>query len=176
MRIIAGTLNGRQFAAPKGHKTHPMSDKARGGLFSVLGDIDGLSILDAFAGSGALGFEAISRGARTVLAIELDRNAQDTIVRNVKELGLRSYKLVRANAGAWSSTNEGQQFDIVFSAPPYDRLQEALVRTLVQHVKPDGLYVLDWPGNLELPEFDVATLVHQKGYGDAQLAFYRKIS
>jgi 16S rRNA (guanine(966)-N(2))-methyltransferase RsmD len=80
MRIIAGTLGGRTFESPHGRRTHPMSDKVRGSLFNTLGDIDGLTILDAFAGSGALAFEAISRGAEHVLAIEIDNRAQDPTV------------------------------------------------------------------------------------------------
>ena len=68
MRIIAGTLKGQQFQTPHSHKTHPMGDKIRGALFNVLGDIEGLSFLDAFSGSGALAFEAASRGAASVLA------------------------------------------------------------------------------------------------------------
>ena len=72
MRIIAGYLGGRQFNSPRSNRTHPMSDKARGGLFNALGDISGLTVLDAFAGSGALSFEAISRGAESVIAVDID--------------------------------------------------------------------------------------------------------
>jgi 16S rRNA (guanine966-N2)-methyltransferase len=70
MRIIAGTLKNREFKSPHGHKTHPMSDKVRGSLFNVLGDIEGLTFLDAFTGSGALAVEAASRGAASVIAVD----------------------------------------------------------------------------------------------------------
>ena len=70
MRIIAGDLKGREFKSPRGRTTRPMSEKTRGALFNTLGDIEGLSVLDGFAGSGALVFEAISRGAVSALAIE----------------------------------------------------------------------------------------------------------
>src|SRR5881392_748421 len=106
MRIIAGKLKGRQFQTPHGHRTHPMSDKARGALFNVLGDIEGLTFLDAFAGSGALAFEAVSRGAKSIVAIERDRPAHSVIERNIKELGLSGQvKGVKANAGGWSIHN-----------------------------------------------------------------------
>ena len=90
MRIIAGTLKGRIFAAPHTLRTHPMSDKARGALFNVLGDVEGMSVLDAFAGSGALGFEALSRGASHVTSIDKDRMAVKTIKNNAVELSVES--------------------------------------------------------------------------------------
>src|SRR3989344_8852858 len=124
MRIIAGFLKGRSFHSPPGHRSHPMSDKIRGALFNILGDIKGLTFLDAFAGSGALSFEAASRGAKHVAAIEKDSPAYATIEKNIKELGLG--KLVhasRANAGGWSNQNTEIEFDIVLLEPPYDLLQ-----------------------------------------------------
>jgi 16S rRNA (guanine966-N2)-methyltransferase len=177
MRIIAGVLAGRHFESPRTHRTHPMSDKARGGLFNTLGDIDGLTILDAFAGSGALSFEAISRGSGHVTAVEIDKTAHRTIEENIAGLQLRRdrIKAIRANASGWSDNNPDKLFDIVFSAPPYDNLQEALVRKLVKHVKPDGLYVLDWPGKTAPPDLDGTELLKASDYGDAQLVFYRKI-
>ena len=140
MRIIAGSLGGRQFVSPRGHRTHPMSDKIRGALFNALGDIGGLSVLDAFAGSGALGYEAISRGARHVTAIDSDPAAQRAIAENITSLKLsRHIKLIRASATAWLSTTD-EAFDIVLCDPPYDDVQVALLAQLAQW-RPSG-----WPG------------------------------
>jgi len=176
MRIIAGTLKGRQFDAPHGQRTHPMSEKARGGLFSILGDINGLAVLDAFAGSGALSFEAISRGASKAVAIDIDKSANSTIVKGIASLGLQGrMKAIRANASGWSDNNTEIQFDIVFAAPPYDDVQPQLVQKLTKHVKPSGLYILDWPSQMEAPELDGLELIKQQNYGDAQLVFYRKV-
>src|SRR5579883_2683533 len=106
MRIVAGTLGGRQFEAPKGHRTHPMSDKVRGALFNMLGDISGLTVFDAFAGSGALSFEAISRGAKSAVAVDIDKSAHKTILKNAKQLGVPAQlKAIRANASGWSDNN-----------------------------------------------------------------------
>jgi 16S rRNA (guanine966-N2)-methyltransferase len=154
-----------------------MSEKARGGLFNILGDIGGLTILDAFAGSGALGFEAISRGAKHVTAVDVDKNAINTLKDSAEGLGItQQIKAIRANASGWSDNNSETTFDIVLSAPPYDDLQLQLVQKLTKHVKPGGLYVLDWPGNLKVPELTNMKLLKNKQYGDAQLAFYRRIS
>lgn len=174
MRVIAGRLGGRNFEAPHGHRTHPMSDKARGGLFNSLGDIEGLTLLDAFAGSGALAFEAVSRSAAHVVAIDIDKRAYETIKKNASSLGLDDQiKAIRANASGWSDNNPDAQFDIVIAAPPYDDLQPNVVGKLARHVNETGLFVLDWPAGeppLQLAGF---RQIAEKNYGDAQIIFYR---
>jgi 16S rRNA (guanine966-N2)-methyltransferase len=175
MRIIAGRLKGAAFASPHGHRTHPMSDKVRGALFNALGDINGLTVLDAFAGSGALAFEAISRGAAAVTLIDKDMAAQRAIVENISALRLRPVaKLIRAGANAWLQATSND-FDLVLLDPPYDDLQTELLTKLADRVKPGGLVVLSLP-----PSATFQLLTHQlvatKVYGDATLAFYRRIS
>lgn len=170
-------LKGQQFHTPHGHKTHPMSDKMRGALFNILGDIEGLSILDAFAGSGALAFEAASRGAKSVIAVDSDSAAHMVIERNVKELHLqKTVKVTKANTGGWSIHNMERKFDIVLLDPPYEELQIGLLERLIKrHVKLSGLAVLSWPGKAVAPKFDNTKIAEQKVYGDSQLVFYRKI-
>ncbi len=176
MHIIAGSLGGRMIQAPHGHRTHPMADKIRGALFNILGDIDGLTVLDAFAGSGALSLEAISRGAKSALAIDQDKNAYSQILKNLRMLEVEDQiKATRANASSWSDHNPDAQFDIIILAPPYDHLQESLLAKLTRHAAVRGLLVLDWPGHKQAPQFDGFEQVKAKNYGDAQLAFYRKI-
>jgi 16S rRNA (guanine966-N2)-methyltransferase len=176
MRIIAGNLGGRIFSSPGTHKTHPMSDKARGALFNALGDISGLSILDAFAGSGALSFEAISRGALSSTAIDSDRLAQKVIAQNITALGMRSnVKLIKAAAGAWLSTNPNSHFDIILCDPPYDNLQSNLLLRLADRAKPGDLVVLSLPpkSDFTLPGDTFETLI-RKNYGDARLLFFAR--
>jgi 16S rRNA (guanine966-N2)-methyltransferase len=177
MRIIAGHLRGREFKSPRGHKTHPMSDKVRGALFNILGDIEGLTFLDAFAGSGALAFEAASRGAKSVVAIDKDSAAHTAIERNVKDLHLSvQVKVVKANTAGWSIHNMEQTFDIVLLDPPYDEIQlNLLERLAMRHANSGGLVVLSLPpkAGFTLPS-TVYRLLSTKKYGDAQLAFYRK--
>ena len=176
MRIIAGELKGQQFHTPHGHKTHPMSDKARGALFNVLGDITGLTFLDAFSGSGALAFEAASRGAASVIAIDKERANHSVIERNVKDLHLqRRVKVVRANTGGWSIHNMEKKFDVLLLDPPYDDLQPSLLaRMIKRHIDSGGLAILSFPGRSEHPEFENTSVVAVKQYGDIKLVFYRK--
>ena len=178
MRIIAGKLKGREFRAPGGHKTHPMSDKARGALFNVLGDIEGLSFLDAFAGSGALAIEAASRGAGRVTAIDNDRAAYAALEINIKSLRLHaSVHAVRANAGGWSIHNMETRFDILLLDPPYNDIQlDLLGRLIKRHLAAGGLAVLSYPGKADIPMFDKTEIASAKKYGDIQLVFYRKTS
>jgi len=153
-----------------------MSDKVRGALFNILGDIEGLTFLDAFAGSGALAFEAVSRGAKSAIAIDRDRAAHKVLDRNVAELNLaKTVHAVSANTGGWSIHNMEKKFDIVLLDPPYEEVQLALLQKLInRHVKKGGLAVLSYPGKEKIPEFEGVKLVENKNYGDAQLAFYRK--
>lgn len=174
MRIISGHLGGRQFDAPHGHHTHPMSERIRGAVFNVLGDLDGLTVLDAFAGSGALAFEAISRGAKHALLIDNDTEAMRTVTRNVETLGLdEQTQIIQGNVNGWSS-NHQQTFDVVFCDPPYDAVPSTLIEKLSRHVGPNGSLVLSWPSFVDLPKLKNMELRSEKKYGNAQLAFYKK--
>jgi 16S rRNA (guanine966-N2)-methyltransferase len=175
MRVIAGVLGGRMFASPHSFRTHPMSDKIRGALFNMLGDIKGLTVLDAFAGSGALSFEAASRGASSVIAIDNDRTAQKVIARNITALGLKKQiKNIDASANAWLQTAPDVRFDIVLCDPPYNELQPNLIHKLAERVTDNGVLVVSWPGSEEVPAIEGYKKVAHRTYGDAQLAVYAR--
>lgn len=177
MRIIAGTLGGHIIHEPHGHKTHPMSEKVRGALFNILGDVEGLTFLDAFSGTGALAVEAVSRGAKHVVAIDQDRAAHSTLDKNITEHHLqKQIDSVRANVGGWSIHNMEKRYDILLLDPPFEDIQEATLSLLIKrHVKKKGLAVLSCPGKYAAPEFESTQIVAEKTYGDAKLVFYRKI-
>jgi 16S rRNA (guanine966-N2)-methyltransferase len=128
MRIIAGRFKGKTIAAPKGLATRPTSDRVREALFNVLEhgapeiDFEGLRVLDLFAGSGALGLEALSRGARFCLFIEEDAGARGAIRRNVEALGLTgAAKIWRRDATRLGDAGTAASFDLVFCDPPYGK-------------------------------------------------------
>lgn len=175
MRIIAGRLGGRVFEDPRGNRTHPMSDKVRGALFNSLGDITGLTLLDTYAGTGALSFEAISRGAASATSIDSDTDAVKTIAANISALGLEDQvTLLHKNVSGWSRNNQHKQFDIVLADPPYNDIRPDVLGRLSTHVVPGGLLVLSWPGSEAVREFTGLDIVSHKRYGDAQLVFYRR--
>lgn len=141
MRIIAGDWRGRKLAAPKGEVTRPTADRTRETLFSMLnsrlGGFEDLAVLDLFAGSGALGLEALSRGAAKVQFVEHDRSALDAIRANISALGCRD----RANVTASSVMSIGparSDVDLILADPPY--------KTSAGSVALDKLLRLGWIG------------------------------
>lgn len=152
-----------------------MSEKARGAIFNVLGDIKGLIFLDAYAGSGALSIEAISRGAERGVAIDSDATAWRAIVANLEGLGIaKNVKAVRSTVTSWSSDNVDLQYDLVFADPPYDDIKLEAVSMLTRHVHGGGIFVLSWPGGEDVPSFEGLEQVVRKQLGDIQLIFYRR--
>jgi 16S rRNA (guanine966-N2)-methyltransferase len=174
MKIIAGTLGGRRFNAPRGNRTHPMSDKIRGALFNSLGDISGVTVLDAFGGSGAVAFEAISRGAIFATMIDTDKKAYFTMKENAAILEVNEKcKIIRANVSSWSDNNTEQLFDIVLLDPPFDKLKVALLNKLSRHLAKNGRLIVSLGGKQTPLSLDGMQLTDQKKYGDAQLLFYK---
>src|SRR5919204_6759303 len=98
MRIIAGSRKGARIFAPKGRETRPTGDRVREAAFNLIGPVDGAHVLDLFAGSGAMGLEALSRGAASATFVESDRAAAQTIVRNVEKLRLAGATVLRDDA------------------------------------------------------------------------------
>lgn len=127
MRIVAGRFRGAALAAPKTQATRPTSDRLRESMFNILAhglelDLDGLRVLDLFAGTGALGFEAISRGARHCTFIEEGAEARGVIRRNMETLGLNgAAKIFRRDATRLGAVGTIEPFDLVFADPPYDK-------------------------------------------------------
>ena len=175
MRIISGKLGGQNINSPRGHKTHPMNEKGRGALFNALGDIEGLTILDAFAGSGAIGLEALSRGASYAMLIDDSKQAQLAIADNIRSLSLDNRaKLIKASAGAWLKTSN-DFFDLVVLDPPFEKLQKNLMNDLAQRTKVGGLVIFSLPPMESVELNDSFNQVLNKKYGDNQLVFYRRI-
>src|SRR2546421_9107716 len=108
MRVIGGTLGGRSLVAPRGRRTRPTPERVREALFSVLGDVEGLRVLDLFAGSGALGIEALSRGAAHATFVDDDERAAAAIRRNIEAVGAGEEATIRRrDALAYLEAHEG---------------------------------------------------------------------
>lgn len=175
MKIISGKLKSRSFNSPGGHRTHPMSDKLRAAIFNVLGDIEGFNVLDVFSGSGAIAFEAISRGASDAVLLEQDKRAIKTIQDNIETLGLSDRaKLVPAYAHSWSTRNKKQKFNLIFIDPPFDNLQEKTIGKMSDHLEDGGLLILNYPSRDRPPyELNHLDLVKWREHGKAKLLFYK---
>lgn len=177
VRIIAGTYGGRLIAAPPGKRTHPMSERIRNALFNSIGsEVAGASVLDAFAGTGAIGLEALSRGAHDATFIERDRVAQKVLQENINLLGASNAHLIRSSVAAWLDTTAGsQRYDIIFADPPYHDGQFSTVKRLFGLLKPNGLMVLSHIDTGEVPAQDDIVVVDNRSYGNANLTFYRRV-
>jgi len=175
VRLISGLYGGRIIEGSGTSRTHPMGERIRNALFNkISAEIDGAEVLDAFAGSGALGLEALSRGAKKATFVERDRVAQKIIDNNIKLLGVEvQSSLVRAPLASWVKTNH-EQFDIIFADPPYHDPQLSTVRELFALLKPNGLMVLSYPGRGEMLTETGVVVVDNRSYGNAALAYYRK--
>lgn len=175
MRIIAGDLKGRIFESPGKTRTHPMSEKMRGALFNALGDISGLSVLDAYAGSGAISLEAISRGASLALMIDADRTAVNIIKNNIKNLKIQhKAQVIHANISSWSANNPAATYDIVICDPPYNDINYSELAKIAHHSKKEGVVILSLPEDTKIPlERQTYTLLVAKQYGNANLLIYR---
>jgi 16S rRNA (guanine(966)-N(2))-methyltransferase RsmD len=117
---VAGALRGRRITAPPGRETRPTSDRVREALFAILGDLAGLRVLDLFAGSGALGIEALSRGAASAVFVERAPRVAEVVRGNLAALGLEA-RVVRADARAHlrDASARADAYDLVFLDPPY---------------------------------------------------------
>src|SRR5262245_5664288 len=146
MRIIAGTHKGRRIAAPKGEQTRPTGDRVREALFNLVGPVDDASVLDLFAGSGALGLEALSRGARRCVFAETDSAACRVIRQNVESLGLTGALVLQRDAVAVlrEERSGGRRHDLILLDPPYGRwpsLEPVLAALLPDVLERAGIVV-----------------------------------
>lgn len=179
-RIVAGTAGGRRIAVPPGTGTRPTSDRVREALFasltSELGGFDGLAVLDLYAGSGAVGLEALSRGATQVLLVESDRRAAQVVRGNVATLGLPGATVQARAVEQLAAGTAPTAYDVVFADPPYDLPSDTLAQVLTDlaghgWLAPDAIVVVErdrrsgwtWP-----PGFDP---LRDRRYGETVLHY-----
>ena len=171
MRVVAGEYRGRRLRAPAGTATRPTADRVREALFSMLGDVSGLRVLDLFAGSGALGIEALSRGAGAAVFVERNRKAAAVVRKNLDSLGLRA-PVVEGDALAVIGQSQ-DPYDLVFVDPPYDsapllagQLAERLPGVLSENAR--IVTESDKRRPLELP----FPLLRERTYSDVRIAIH----
>lgn len=179
-RIVAGAAKGRPLAVPP-RGTRPTSDRAREALFSTLAgllDLDSARVLDLFAGTGAVGLEALSRGAEHVTFVESDRTAATTVQRNADAVGLPGARVVRSTVDAFLSGRPDDPFDLAFVDPPYALDEPALAAVLLAltgWLTPGGIVVVERSARGPEPQWpDVIQSVKQKRYGEGLLWYGRR--
>lgn len=188
IRLISGIFKNHKITAPNSRQTHPMSERARNAIFNAIQQrIPNAEVLDAFAGTGALGLEAVSRGAKKVVFIEKSRSAQKILSENLKitekNLNAGEAKLIRASVSSWLNSTESQfhlgeieempSFDIIFADPPYYDPQFPTIKNLRKRLKTDGILILSQPKELENFESEKLVLINEKLYSGAKILFFK---
>lgn len=174
MRVVAGELRGRKLVAPDGDTTRPTADRVREALFSILGDVSGARVLDLYAGSGALGVEALSRGAAAATFVDSSQAAVAAIRRNLSALGIEAAVQRRDAFAFLAAAAGGDPYDLVFADPPYDsalRVAPRLAELLPPILTADAVIVTESNKRapLELP----FPLLRERNYGDTRIAVHR---
>jgi 16S rRNA (guanine966-N2)-methyltransferase len=174
MRIIAGSRKGHTIHAPRGKDTRPTSDRVRENVFNIVGPLEDAKVLDLYAGSGAMGLEALSRGASRAVFVERDDAAARTIEQNLDKLRLPGTVLRRdAVTVLAGEAGAGRKYDLVLVDPPYDMyadLQPQLARYLPAVLAEDGLLVVETDARVE-PELPLPQRTSRK-YGSARITVY----
>ena len=175
MRIIAGAKRGHRITAPKGAGTRPTGDRVREALFSILGPVDDATVLDLFAGSGALGLEAMSRGARRCVFVDSDRAACRVITANLEHLRLSAALVLQRDAVGVlrAEAAAGRRYDLVLMDPPYDAwqsLEPRLAELLPSVLAGDGVLAVETEGRVE-PQLQLPLLTTRR-YGSARITLF----
>jgi 16S rRNA (guanine966-N2)-methyltransferase len=179
MRVVAGTLGGRKLQAPSSSVTRPTSDRVRESLFATLGPIDGLTVLDLFAGSGALAIEALSRGARSAVLVERDRGAAKVITANLEALDLLGpqARLIQGSAqkALEQAAKAAETYDLIFLDPPYRQpamLGDDAAKLIGTILAPNARVVTEsdrrQPFELAIPMID------ERRYGDTLIRIHQQ--
>jgi 16S rRNA (guanine966-N2)-methyltransferase len=175
MRIIAGEHKGARIFAPPGRDTRPTSDRVRENVFNIVAPwVEGAKVLDVYAGSGAMGLEALSRGAESAVFVESDAGAVRAIERNLDKLRLHGARVVRLDAGAALAQEAaaGRKYDLVLLDPPYAMTDfEALGRYFSTVLADDGLLVVETDARTE-PELSGLAVRTTRKYGSTRVTVF----
>jgi 16S rRNA (guanine966-N2)-methyltransferase len=173
MRVIAGTARGVPLTAPRGDATRPITDRVKETLFAILGDrVPDARVLDLYAGSGAIGIEALSRGAERVDFVERDRNAMRALRSNLERTRLEGNAAVHElDVERFLASVEGE-WDVVVLDPPYEvRAIVAPLRALVPHLAPGASVVIKHFWRTEAPDVEGLAVTRQRRFGETMLTF-----
>ena len=176
MKIVAGIYGSRQIARPLSGAVRPLAEKVRAAIFDSLGDISGLTVADLYAGSGAAGLEALSRGAGAVTFVEQDKRVVEVIRANIRSLEAAGTRVINQNVSTWVHSPEVGEYDLVIADPPYAKIDFAVLAKVAAHINAGGILVVSHSSKIEPPVLESMELRRSKRYGDSHLSTYQRIT
>ena len=178
MRIISGEKKGIRLFSLKKRKIRPTSDKVKGAIFNILSSVEDQKILDLFAGSGALGIEALSRGAQEVVFVDNSFSSLDLIRRNLEKLGFEDKsKLFKKNVLRFLKSKTEGKFDLILVDPPYGKgLCQKVLEILSgkEILNPEGVLVIEYHKKEKIEKVENLILLQERRYGDTVVSFFKK--
>lgn len=175
LHVIAGQYKGARLASPRNSMTHPMGAREKNALFNMLQPwIIGANVLDAYAGSGALGVEALSRGAASATFIEVYPAVVRTLRENLDRIGVDAEVIVDTVTNFAKQSGRRDEFDIIIADPPYDKFQIAEIVELHELLVPRGILALSYPEDLGELELDGFERLSTRRYAAAGIGIYQK--
>lgn len=178
MRIISGEKKGTRLFSLKKRKIRPTSDKVKGAIFNILSSVEDKIVLDLFAGSGALGIEALSRGALEVVFVDNSFSSLDLIRKNLQKLGLRDKgMLLKKDVLRFLKTKSEERFDLILADPPYGKgLCQKVLEILSgkEILNPEGVLVIEYHKKEKIEKVENLILLQERRYGDTVVSFFKK--
>lgn len=172
LRVIAGSLKGRKLVSPRSSATHPMGAREKNALFNMV-DVVGKRVLDAYAGSGALGIEALSRGASEVIFVEYHHPAVSAIKQNLADLSLDNTEVFTGKVADFIA-KAPRPFDLIITDPPYGKIDFAEIVSLSSLVAAGGAFALSSPASQPAPEIAGLAMISSHTYAEARISIYIK--
>jgi len=174
VKINSGSFGGREIAQPPENITRPVTQKVRAAIFSTLGDVEGLTVLDLYAGSGALGLEALSLGAQSAVFVDNSAKATDVIRKNISALDVKNRTNLKQQSAKRYLQDSSDTFDLIFFDPPYAVFDTDVLPKVTKLLTPNGVAIISCSSKTKLPtKLDSAAQIKAKIYGDTQIAYYK---
>ncbi len=174
MQITGGKFKGFKIKVPK--KTRPTSSFNRKRIFDILRNVENLEVLDLFCGSGILGIEALSRGARSCTFVDIRSESIKVVSENIKKLGLENQtKVFKSDYSKFLSSLSDEKFDLIFADPPYNWKEHSKLLEMVKNtLRIEGIFVLEISSRREFPQCEGMEVIKAIKGGDTSLVFYMK--
>lgn len=176
MQIISGKFKHASFDSPNDEKTHPMGNREKLALFNMLtGKIEGKTVLDAFAGTGALGLEALSLGAKSVVFVEKSPKIAKILKNNLEKVLKTEKNNAKIVVSDVKNLKFDEKFDLIFADPPYDLYDDALIKPLAPLLNKSAILALSIPKTASTPILEGLDMISRREYAAAAIIIYKKI-